>query len=904
LLLNRPIRVETAITVESFMVKSPKITYLLDYTPPDYRIERVQLRFELGEESTLVRSRLDIVRNHLPDTGGPRPLILDGQQLELLGLCLDGEPLSPARYTLDADHLIVPEVPGAFSLEVETRLYPQLNTALEGLYQSSGNFCTQCEAEGFRKITYYLDRPDVMAKFTTTIVADRMHYPVLLSNGNPIAQGELADGRHWVTWEDPFKKPAYLFALVAGNLAHSEDTFVTRSGRSVVLRIYTEPHNIDQCEHATRSLQKAMAWDEAVFGLEYDLDIYMIVAVGDFNMGAMENKGLNVFNTKYVLARPETATDDDYQGIEGVIGHEYFHNWTGNRVTCRDWFQLSLKEGLTVFRDQEFSADMGSRGVKRVADVKILRSSQFSQDAGPLAHPVRPDSYIEINNFYTVTVYNKGAEVVRMIHTLMGAAGFRRGMELYFQRHDGQAVTCDDFVAAMADANGADLSQFRRWYGQAGTPELAVTGSYDPAVRTYTLEVRQSCPPTPGQPHKAPFHIPLVMGLLDRQGNDLPLQLEGESTPMGVSRIVELREPEHVFRFINVPTAPVPSLLRGFSAPVKLVMDYSDEELMFLLAHDSDDFNRWEAGQQLALRAILRLVEERRRGRPWDRLPEAFGAAFGKALTDPVADAALLAQVLTLPSEIYLAEQMEVVDVDGIHEVRNLVLRALAEALRDRLLAAYRAASEQASYRMDAAAMGRRALKNRCLDYLLQLDDPALRALGVEQFQCADNMTDQLGALTILANCDCPERPAVLSAFYERWQHEPLVMDKWFMLQATSQLPGALAEVKALLHHPAFSIKNPNKVRAVIGAFCQSNPVRFHAADGAGYGFLTEQVIVLNALNPQIAARLLGAFTRWRKYDPERQTLMRVQLERILALPALSPDVYEIASKSLERPAA
>ncbi|NJN45457.1 MAG: aminopeptidase N, partial [Candidatus Competibacteraceae bacterium] len=550
---------------------SPRAIHLKDYTPPTFLIDTVNLRFELGEDATFVHSRLSLRRNPESTEAGTASLVLDGQQLELVELRLDGRTLTPEHYTVDADQLTLPQVPNSFQLEITTRIYPQNNTALEGLYQSSGNFCTQCEAEGFRKITYFLDRPDVMAVYTTTVVADKTRYPVLLSNGNCIDSGDLPGGRHWATWHDPFKKPSYLFALVAGHLQRITDTFTTQSGREVALHIYVEPENIDQCDHAMASLKKAMTWDEATFGREYDLDIYMIVAVGDFNMGAMENKGLNVFNTKYVLAKPETATDADYLGIEGVIGHEYFHNWTGNRITCRDWFQLSLKEGLTVFRDQEFTADMSSRAVKRIDDVRILRSAQFPQDAGPMAHPVRPDAYIEINNFYTVTVYNKGAEVIRMMQALLGQDGFRRGMDLYFERHDGQAVTTDDFVQAMEDANGVDWQQFRRWYTQAGTPEITAQGSYDPDTQSYTLTLRQSCPPTPGQDHKKPFHIPVALGLLDSAGRSLPLQLENESAPVGDHRVLELREAEQQFRFINVPDSPLPSLLRGFSAPVKLL---------------------------------------------------------------------------------------------------------------------------------------------------------------------------------------------------------------------------------------------------------------------------------------------------------------------------------------------
>ena len=879
--------------------KTPKTTYLKDYTPPAYRIPALDLRFELDEDFTLVHARLRVIRAEAAPGG--TPLVLDGRQLELLSLALDGMPLLAGDYRVEEDRLTLFDPPESFELAAVTRIRPQDNASLEGLYRSSGNFCTQCEAEGFRKITYFLDRPDVMAVFTTTLVADRARYPVLLSNGNRVAGGELDGGRHWATWHDPFPKPCYLFALVAGHLSAIEDTFVTRSGREVDLRIYVEPQNIDQCGHAMDSLKRAMAWDEQRFGLEYDLDLYQIVAVGDFNMGAMENKGLNIFNTKYVLAKPETATDADYQGILGVIGHEYFHNWTGNRVTCRDWFQLSLKEGLTVFRDQEFSSDLGSRGVKRIEDVRVLRASQFPQDAGPMAHPVRPDSYIEIGNFYTVTVYNKGAEVVRMIQTLLGREGFRRGMDLYFRRHDGQAVTCDDFVAAMADANGVDLTQFKRWYHQAGTPELTVGDAYDPVSRRYTLTVRQSCPPTPGQPHKEPFHIPLALGLLDAEGHDLPLRLAGEDAPSGTTRVLELREPEHVFQFVDVPARPVPSLLRGFSAPAKLNSAESDSDLRFRLAHDSDDFNRWDAGQTLAIRTILALIEDRRQGRGWT-LPESFSAAFERALTSD-ADPALRAQVLTLPGQTYLAEQMAVVDVDGIHAAHTFVRRTLAERLRERLLTVYETLRDRDrdGYRVDSAAMARRALKNVCLDYLMQIDDEAARSLGLDQFRSAGNMTDQLGALAPLVNSAGPERGEALAAFYDRWRGEALVVDKWLALQATSTLPGTLAVVEALMDHEAFNLRNPNKVRALIGAFSQANPLHFHAADGSGYTFLADRVLALNAFNPQIAARLMAAFTRWRKYDPTRQHGMRGQLERILAVPELSPDVYEIAVKSLEK---
>ncbi|MDQ2695497.1 MAG: aminopeptidase N [Pseudomonadota bacterium] len=875
----------------------PNAVFLKDYAPPDYRIGQVDLHFDLDPRRTLVRARLAVARNPASGRSSP-PLVLDGRELELVELRLDGVALPPERYQLDAGQLTLPDVPARFQLEITTAIRPQDNTSLEGLYLSGGNFCTQCEAEGFRKITWFLDRPDVMAAYTTTLAADKARYPVLLSNGDRVAGGDLPGGRHFATWRDPFKKPSYLFALVAGDLARVEDSFTTRCGRPVALHLYVEPHNADQCGHALRSLKKAMAWDEETYGLEYDLDTYMIVAVDDFNMGAMENKGLNVFNAKYVLARPDTATDDDYQHIESVIGHEYFHNWTGNRVTCRDWFQLSLKEGLTVFREQEFAAAMGSRGVKRIKDVSLLRSAQFPQDAGPLAHPVRPQSYIEINNFYTTTVYNKGAEVIRMLQTLLGRDGFRRGMDLYIQRHDGQAVTTDDFVAAMADANGADLAQFRRWYDQAGTPRLEADGDYDPAAAAYTLTVRQSCPPTPGQPHKEPFHLPLAMGLLDSKGRDLPLRLEGEAAAGGTGRVLELRQPEHRFRFVGVPEAPVASLLRGFSAPVRLEMDHSDADLTLLFAHDSDDFNRWEAGQRLAVRVILGLVEARRQGRPWAP-PEALAAAFARVLEDPGLDGAMAAQLLTLPNETWLAEQMAVVDVDGIHAAREFVRQSLAQSLRQRWLAVYEALRESGEYRIDGPTIGRRSLKNRCLDYLMQLDDPELRGRCLAQFRQAHNMTDVLAALGLLAHSDDPQRDAALAAFHDRWRHEPLVLDKWLTLQATAPRADTLERVRALLADPAFNIRNPNRVRALIGAFCHSNPVRFHALDGMGCTFLADHVLTLNALNPQVAARLLGAFTQWRKYDPRRQGLMRGALERILAAGELSPDVYEIAAKSL-----
>ncbi|NYZ14316.1 aminopeptidase N [Azospirillum sp. RWY-5-1] len=876
---------------------TPKAIHLTAYRPSTHLIDTVDLHVDLREEATTVRARLGIRQN--PARAGAEPLVLDGQRLELVSVTVDGVPLGPDGYILSPDHLTLPDTPDTFVLETVVRTRPQDNMALEGLYKSSGNYCTQCEAEGFRKITYFIDRPDVMARYTTVIEAEKARYPVLLSNGNLVGSGDAADGRHWAKWEDPFPKPCYLFALVAGDLRAVEDRFRTRSGRDVALRIYVEPGNEDKCDHAMRSLKKSMAWDEEVYGLEYDLDIFNIVAVSDFNMGAMENKSLNVFNTKYILARPETATDGDFLGIEAVVAHEYFHNWTGNRVTCRDWFQLSLKEGLTVFRDQQFSADMNSAAVKRIQDVQGLRTVQFPEDSGAMAHPVRPESYVEINNFYTPTVYNKGAEVIRMYHTLLGAEGFRRGMDLYFQRHDGQAVTCDDFAAAMADAGGVDLTQFKLWYSQAGTPELRVTGEYDEAARTYRLTVRQTVPPTPGQPDKMPMHMPLVTGLLGPDGKDLPLRLAGEAAPGGTSRVLELRAAEQRFEFVDVPARPVPSLLRGFSAPVKLTADLTDADLTFLTANDSDPFNRWEAGQVLGVRILLGLVADIQSGRPL-ALPDGFVGAMGAVLGDAGHDPAFAAQALVLPGESYLGTQMAVIDPIAIHEAREFARRTLAERLRDRWLATHRAHAGNEPFSVDAAAIGRRSLKNLCLAYLMARPDPEAVGLAIGQFHGSRAMTDVIAALQLLAGSDAPEREDALAAFYDRWKDDRLVVDKWFNVQATSHRPDTLDRVRALLDHPAFEIRNPNKVYSLIGAFAGGNPVRFHATDGAGYAFLADQVLRIDPMNPQVASRLMGQFSRIRRYDATRQAQMRTQLERIVATPALSPDVFEVASKSLE----
>ncbi|GGU55990.1 aminopeptidase N [Pseudomonas laurentiana] len=881
--------------------EQPQVIYLKDYQAPEYLIDETHLTFELFEDHTLVHAQLVMRRNPARGAGLP-PLALDGQQLELLSVQLDDRELSATEYELSDSHLSLQPTAARFTLDTTVKIHPESNTALEGLYKSSGMFCTQCEAEGFRKITYYLDRPDVMSKFTTTVIAEQHRYPVLLSNGNPVGTGPGEDGRHWATWEDPFMKPAYLFALVAGDLWCVEDTFTRQSGRDVTLRIYVEPENIDKCQHAMTSLKKSMRWDEEVYGREYDLDIFMIVAVNDFNMGAMENKGLNIFNSSCVLARAETATDAAHQRVEAVVAHEYFHNWSGNRVTCRDWFQLSLKEGFTVFRDAEFSADMNSRTVKRIEDVAYLRTHQFAEDAGPMAHAVRPDSFIEISNFYTLTVYEKGSEVVRMVRTLLGAEGFRKGSDLYFERHDGQAVTCDDFIKAMEDANGVDLSQFKRWYSQAGTPRLAVSDAYDSAAQTYSLTFRQSYPQTPDKQEKQPFVIPVELGLLDAQGNDVPLRLLGEAAAEGTSRVLSVTEAEQTFTFVDVAAKPLPSLLRGFSAPVKLSFPYDRDQLMFLMQHDSDGFNRWEAGQQLSVQVLQELIEQYKRGAELVLDPRLV-TALGSVLSNDQLDQAMVAEMLSLPSEAYLTEISEVADVDAIHTAREFARKQLSEQLFDALWARYqanRAVSRNTAYVAEAEHFARRSLQNIVLSYLMLSGKPQVLEATLEQFDACDNMTERLTALAVLVNSSFEaERAKALETFAEHFKDNPLVMDQWFSVQAASTLPGGLARVKALMQHPAFTMKNPNKVRALIGAFAGQNLVNFHAADGSGYRFLADLVIELNALNPQIASRQLAPLTRWRKYDAARQALMKGELERILASGALSSDVYEVVSKSL-----
>ena len=881
--------------------EQPQMIYLKDYQAPEYLIDETHLTFELFEDHTLVHAQLVMRRNPARGAGLPA-LALDGQQLELLSVSLDDTELAPEDYQLTESHLILHPSSEQFVVDTSVRIHPESNTALEGLYKSGGMFCTQCEAEGFRKITYYLDRPDVMSKFTTTVVAEQHSYPILLSNGNPIASGPDEDGRHWATWEDPFMKPAYLFALVAGDLWCVEDTFTTMSDRSVALRIYVEPENIDKCQHAMTSLKKSMRWDEDTYGREYDLDIFMIVAVNDFNMGAMENKGLNIFNSSAVLARAETATDAAHQRVEAIVAHEYFHNWSGNRVTCRDWFQLSLKEGFTVFRDSEFSADMNSRTVKRIQDVAYLRTHQFAEDAGPMAHAVRPESFIEISNFYTLTVYEKGSEVVRMIHTLLGAEGFRKGSDLYFERHDGQAVTCDDFIKAMEDANGADLSQFKRWYSQAGTPRLAVSEHYDAQQHTYSLTFAQSCPATPDKVEKLPFVIPVELGLLDARGGEIALQLAGETVASGTSRVLSVTQAEQTFTFVGVNEKPLPSLLRGFSAPVKLSFDYSRDQLMFLMQHDSDGFNRWDACQQLSVQVLQELIGQHQRGEALvmdQRLVEALRTVLGNDQLDQ----AMVAEMLSLPGEAYLTEISDVADVEAIHTAREFARKQLADSLFDALWARYQAnreVSKTTPYVAEAEHFARRALQNIALSYLMLSGKPQVLAAALEQFEHSDNMTERLTALAVLVNSPFEaEKAAALASFAEQFKDNPLVMDQWFSVQAGSTLPGGLQRVRELMEHPAFTLKNPNKVRALVGAFAGQNLINFHAADGSGYRFLADLVIELNGFNPQIASRQLAPLTRWRKYDAARQALMKAELVRIRDSGELSSDVFEVVSKSL-----
>ena len=875
---------------------APQPIFLKDYLPPAFLVEQVYLNFLLHPTQTRVTSRLDFKRNPARKEVD-LPLVLEGQELKLISIKLNDKSLTPQDYQLADQQLTLTSLPDTFTLEIDVEIDPLNNTALEGLYQSSGNFCTQCEAEGFRRITFYPDRPDVLARFTTRIEADKNLYPVLLSNGNLVEQGDLDKGKHFALWQDPFPKPAYLFALVAGNLHPIKDTFTTCNGREVALELWVEEQNLHKGEHALRSLKAAMLWDEQTYGREYDLAIYMIVAVDDFNMGAMENKGLNVFNSACVLADPKSETDAAFNRVESVVAHEYFHNWSGNRVTCRDWFQLSLKEGFTVLRDQQFSADMNSAAVERIQQVSRLRTAQFAEDAGPTAHPVRPESYIEINNFYTLTIYEKGAEVVRMLSELLGKATFRKGSDLYFERFDGQAVTVDDFVACMAEVSGLDLSQFMLWYSQAGTPEVTASGEYHAAEKTYTLTLKQQIPATPGQPLKQPMLIPIKMGLVGPAGVDIPMEVNGEF--WGAERVIQLKEAEQSFTFYNLEAEPVPSLLRGFSAPIKLNFAYTREQLAFLMTCDSDGFNRWDASQRLALLALQGLVSQQQAGEKLS-LDSSLIQAYSKLLKAPVTDPAILAEMLLLPSEAYLAEQYDEVDIDAIHQAREFARKSLAKELYTDFLRLYQAHTTTQKWSPNAEAVAARCLKNVCLSWLTTTEKTEALQLAQAQFKQADNMTDQLAALTCLIHAqDASVGKEALEAFAKQWSHDALVMDSWFSVQASRPHPDVLASVQTLESHPAFSMKNPNKVRALISTFVNQNRVNFHRKDAAGYQFLANKVIELNQLNPQIAARLVIPLTRYKRMDKVRQGLMKKALEQIQQQ-QLSADLFEVIEKALQ----
>ena len=870
--------------------EDPRTIRLADYAPPAFLVERVELEFDLAPETTIVTASLAIHRN-----GGEGPLRLDGEDLDLKSVRLDGVELAEADYDVDREGMIVHAVPDSFILRTVVAIDPQSNTRLEGLYRSNGTWCTQCEAEGFRRITFFLDRPDVMATYCVTLRAAVKDAPVLLSNGNKVEEGELGDGRHYAVWDDPFPKPSYLFALVAGNLGAYTDRFVTQSGRKVDLAIWVEPGNEPRCEWAMDSLKRSMKWDEIRFGLEYDLDLFNIVAISDFNMGAMENKSLNVFNSKYILADPETATDADYEAIESIVAHEYFHNWTGNRVTCRDWFQLSLKEGLTVFRDQEFSADMRSRAVQRIKDVRALRAAQFPEDAGPLAHPVRPDSYIEINNFYTATVYEKGAEVIRMMHTLLGEEGFQKGMKLYFSRHDGEAVTCDDFAAAMADANDVDLAHFKLWYSQAGTPELQVDESF--AGGTYRMTVEQRLRPTPGQETKQVMQVPLAIGLLDRDGSPVAARLEGggQADAEG-SFLLSLAKRKQTWSFTGLREKPVLSFNRGFAAPVKVSGAADRKADAVRMAYDPDPFNRWEAGQQYALSLILDGIADWRAGRT-PRLAEDFIEALYTTMSDTRLEKALVAEAIQLPTIGFVAESMKVIDIEGIDHVRNRFRAEISRRLRDRLLDVWHSNAINEDYAPTAEQAGARALRNTALGYLSA--DPDTADLARRQYATAGNMTDRMAALACLVDIGGEAADDALEDFHERFRKYTEVLDKWFALQAGAQRPDVLDRVTALLGHADFSMRNPNKVRSLVGTFSQRNLPAFHAADGSGYGFLADRVIELDPVNPQVAARLVQPLGRWQRFDEDRQSSMKLELKRILEVSNLSRDVYEIVSKSI-----
>jgi aminopeptidase N len=879
------------------MSEQAKVIHLKDYQVPSHIIDTTHLDVFIDERNTRVTSTLKVRKNPASNSTSSDLFLHGGKMLSLVSVAIDGKLLAGEAYEQQDTDLLLTACPEEFELQTVCLIEPQNNTSLEGLYKSGGMFCTQCEAEGFRNITYYLDRPDAMSVFTTRISAPKAEYPILLANGNPIEQGEEAEERHFAVWHDPFPKPAYLFAMVAGDLVRHADSFTTCSGRKVDLHIFVEAHNAHKCEHAMASLKRSMLWDEEVYGREYDLNLFMIVAVDDFNMGAMENKGLNIFNSDCVLADPNTTTDSQFERIEGIVGHEYFHNWSGNRVTCRDWFQLSLKEGFTVFRDAQYTADMYSRTVKRIDDVTLLRTAQFAEDGGPMAHPIRPESYIEINNFYSVTVYEKGAEVVGMIHTLLGADLFRKGSDLYFDRHDGQAVTTEDFVAAMEDASGVDLTRFKRWYGQAGTPTLSVRDEYDAQTKEYRLHVHQATPATAESDNKLAFQIPLRMSLLDSAGKALPVAWPEQASAInaaGTEAVVSVLEDQQTYVFADIAERPVPSLLRGFSAPVKLDYPYSQDQLMFLAQHDDDGFNRWEAVQRLLLKALQDVMDEASIGEAVD---QPLLDLLASLLTNTELDAAMVARLVLLPSEAYLAEMQTQVDVDLIHICRETVRAYIAQNLQAELEACYARCQDLGAFSQEGEAIGRRALKNVCMLYLSTLEDEAHLALAQAQYDAQANMTDVSAALQMLIAMDDDSAQAALDDFYGRWQHDAQVVDQWFALQSGANQAGRIDQVKALLEHAAFDIKNPNKVRSVLGGFMRS-PINFHAADGSGYAFIAGQIIALNSINPMMAAALSKPLGRYKKHTPERQGLVREQMQRILEAQP-SKDVYEVVSKAL-----
>ncbi|EGQ7897606.1 aminopeptidase N [Vibrio parahaemolyticus] len=867
------------------MSQAPQAKYRKDYQAPSHTITDIDLTFDLYDNDTIVTALSKVVQK-----GESTTLELDGEGLELRSVKVDGEDW--AHHEVKEASLVLSDLPAEFELEIITKIDPEANTALEGLYKSGGAFCTQCEAEGFRRITYYLDRPDVLAKYTTKVIADKATYPYLLSNGNRIAQGEAENGRHWVQWQDPHPKPAYLFALVAGDFDVLRDKYTTMSGRNVDLEIFVDKGNLDRAGHAMTSLINSMKWDEERFGLEYDLDIYMIVAVDFFNMGAMENKGLNIFNSKFVLANDQTATDRDYLGIEAVIGHEYFHNWTGNRVTCRDWFQLSLKEGLTVFRDQEFSSDLGSRAVNRIDNVRIIRGPQFAEDASPMSHPIRPDKVIEMNNFYTLTVYEKGSEVIRMYHTLLGEEGFQKGMKLYFERHDGTAATCEDFVSAMEDATGVDLKQFRLWYSQSGTPTLRVNSEYNAEAKTYALTVEQFTEATQDQAEKQALHIPFDIELYDSKGQVIPLIINGES----VHNVLDIKQDKQTFVFENVAEQPVPSLLREFSAPVKLEYDYSDAELIFLMKHATNDFARWDASQMLLAKYIRQNVTNVQTGSEV-QLSEDLIDAFRGVLLDENLEPAFIAQVFSLPSINEITGWYKQIDVDAVDTVLNSITVSLSAALEDELSATYHTL-KQAEYTIDHAAIGKRALRNQCLQFLAHTDKG--NTLVKAQYEAANNMTDTIAAMSAANSAQLECREELMADYSDKWKHDGLVMDKWFALQGTNPAEDALEKVKATMNHEAFSLKNPNRTRSLIGSFLAANPVRFHDKSGSGYQFAGEILRQLNDSNPQVASRMIDPLLKFRKYDEARQAMIRAELEKLKAMDNLAKDLFEKVTKALD----